>query len=164
MEGGQKYHQECTYRGTMNAPSYLQDHPAMHALHEDLAAALTDTPFTSHATHLAFRAVMHASAWLSADLPRSPYYATDQGIILYYRTFAPEGVPALDAHLAALWNGHALTPAGLALYADLHGHPCQPKPETGRSNATSLWLNHLQLLTRYGLNFDQRLRTAHDAA
>ena len=148
----------------MTAPSYLQGFPALHALYEDIAVALSSSPFAPHADNLAYRAVMHASAWLSADLPQDPYHATEhQGVILYKKTYDEKGVPALDAHLAALWNGHTLTPAGLALYAEFNEprtHSCGME----HSHATSLWLNHLRFLALYGLDFDHRFKNDHDAA
>ena len=148
----------------MTAPSYLTDHPTMHALYEDLTVTLAATPFAPHVDTLAFRAVMHASAWLSADLPESPFHATEQqGIILYQKTYDEKSVPALDAHITALWNGHTLTPVGLALFTELN-EPARCSCGLLRSYATSLWLNHLQLLTQHGLNFDQRLKDDHDAA
>ena len=134
----------------------------MHALYEDLTLALASTPFAPHADQLAFQAIMHASAWLSADLPETPYYATDnQGQILYHKTYAQNSVPALDAHIAALWDGQNLTRAGLAVFDDLND-PTRRPCGTTRADATSLWLNHLTLLTHYGLSFDARLRNAHD--
>jgi hypothetical protein len=148
----------------MTAPSYLTAFPAMLALYEDLAVAFAASPFAPHADNLAYRAVMHASAWLSADLPETPFHATEnQGVILYLKTYDEKGVPALDAHLAALWNDHTLTPAGLALYAELNEPEKHPRG-IAHSYATSLWLNHLRLLTQYGLDFDQRFKSAHDAA
>ena len=154
----------------MHVPPYLQDHAPLHALYHGVVNALAPTPLGPHAEQLAFRAVLHASAWLGEHTESgAPYHAIEtHGLILYHASGNQDALPALDAHIAALHDAHGLTRTGLATWAALNEHTLSRDIESAtrptRPHASSLWRNHLQLLTRYGLNFDQHFKSASDAA
>ena len=157
-------------------PPYLEEHPALHALYQGLAATLAPTLLGAHADQLAFRAVLHAIAWHGEPQQLNAYYATEtQGHLLYHCTSPPNPDPlsALDVHLAALLDHTGTSQTGLsrsgtAIWIDLNHHEnvhtLDPRlrPHTGPS--TSSWRITLQLLTRYGLNFDAHLTSDEDAA
>jgi hypothetical protein len=156
----------------MPLPTPFHDHAPLKNLYQDLRTALHPTVFEPHADQLAFRAVLHATAWLSENTEiRPPYHATKtQEQILYHTCGNEAGLLASDVHLAALLNGHKLTRTGAAVWASLSEQPCS---RTGTTHfiarhspewAVFFWRNQLQLLTRYGLDFDPCITTDEHAA
>lgn len=152
----------------MQLPHAFQDHAPLRNLYHGVKAALEPTFLGPHAEQLAFRAVLHATAWLSENAElHAPYYASETpDQILYHHN--DRKALATDVYLSALFTGPALNRTGLAVWANLNG------PDTDqailhatrliRECATSFWRNHLQLLTRYGLDFDAHLRSDDHAA
>ena len=154
----------------MHLPTPFQDHAPLRNLYHDLQTALHPTVFGPHADQLAFRAVLHATAWLSENTEiRPPYHATEtQDQILYHTHHTKTGIPASDVHLTALLNGHALTRTGAAVWSSLNEQPFRQATRHASQHthewAISFWRVQLQLLTRYGLDFDPGLTADEDAA
>ncbi|WP_407543146.1 hypothetical protein Q0M94_24310 (plasmid) [Deinococcus radiomollis] len=154
----------------MHLPTPFQEHAPLSNLYHDLQAALHPTVFEPHADQLAFRAVLHATAWLSENTElRPPYHATETSDQIFYHTHHTKtGILASDVHLTALLNGHALTRAGAAIWSSLNEQPFNQTnrraPQDTHEWAISFWRLQLQLLTRYGLDFDPGLTADEDAA
>ncbi|ULH14040.1 hypothetical protein MF271_00745 (plasmid) [Deinococcus sp. KNUC1210] len=139
----------------MSAPDFLLEFPAAALLFRELQSAFAQVPsLQAHADLLALRGVLHAAAWLDAVPSLARLYAKSaSGRMTYHH-----GTASYDA---ALMHRTVLlkTPSELTLTGTLVCISLTPGASTDRQQAaSSAWQNQLQLMCRFGLDYDVRIR------